>query len=242
VTSFAADGAAWEEASSHQGSGWIHRAVLMLFSFSVAIDALALRGVGAAVLGAGLVLVLASVLSVASTRSWRPAPAALRFSLAYVLWTAVTLLWARNLPRSLEHALTNAQLVISLWAAWQIARSRLDVRAAMAGFVLGCAGVSVGAWRSFLAGLTQAEMKYGATEQYIEPRYVALGFDPNDMGVTLAIGLLMAGYLGLEGEGRGRRLWLAFLPLALSAIALSGSRGAAGRKTVRPRNEAYLDD
>jgi O-antigen ligase len=37
----------------------------------------------------------------------------------------------------------------------------------------------------------------------------------------------MAGHLGLTGAARWRYLWLGYLPLALSAITLSGSRGAA---------------
>jgi len=87
--------------------------------------------------------------------------------------------------------------------------------------------VSLGAWQAFLSGLTHVEMKYGPGSSLEEARYVALGFDPNDMGLTLAIGILMAGYLGLTGEGRWRRIWLGYLPLALSATALSGSRGAS---------------
>jgi O-antigen ligase len=203
------------------------RAALLLFSLSVPIDALALPGVGAAVMGAGFALLLAGIYAVVRTRVWRPIPPPLLWLTAYTLWTAVTLLWAHDLRTSWERVFTNLTLLVSVWLAWQIARTRADVRAALAGFVIGCLGVSLGAWRSFFTGLTQVEMKYGAGMNFDEARYVALGFDPNDMALTLAFSILIAGYLGLAGSGRWRRLWLAYLPLALSAIVLSGSRGSA---------------
>lgn len=226
MTPTLADAALPDGAVASQLSGRVTRAVLLLFSLSVPIDALDVPGIGFAVMGAGLALLLAGILNVVLTRSWHPVPAPLMWLTGFTLWTAVTMLWAYDLQPSLSRVLTNLMLLASIWSAWQLARSRLDVRTIMAGYVIGGGLVSVGAWRSFLSGLTQVEMKYGPGMNFDEARYVALGFDPNDMGLTLAISILMAGYLGLTGSSRWRHLWLAYLPLSLSAIALSGSRGA----------------
>ena len=206
---------------------WTSGAALVLFALSVPVDVLAVSWMWVAPLAAGGALVLAGVLNLARTKAWRPTAAPLRWLIAYVAWTAVSLAWAHDLPPSLVRVTTNLQLLAMLLLAWQVGRTWREVRAIMAGFVLGCVVVSVGAWKSFLAGVTFVEMKFGPGLSWEEARYVALGFDPNDMGLTLAIGMLLAGYLGLTGSGRARLLWLASLPLALSAVALSGSRGSA---------------
>jgi O-antigen ligase len=72
-------------------------------------------------------------------------------------------------------------------------------------------------WRAFLSG----DVYLGGT------RYAAEGFDPNDLAVTLAIGVPIAAHLALERR-RWKDCWaLAYFPLSLSAIVLSGSRGGA---------------
>ncbi len=221
------DAAVLGGAAARREPGLITRAVLLAFSLSVPIDSLRVPGLGLAVEGAALALLLAAVVTVASSGIWRPIPPAMLALLAFAAWTAVTLLWAHDLPPALERVLTNVSLVAIVLVAWQLVRTPLDLRLILAGFVLGAGLVALGAWRSFLAGITHVEATYGSGTSIDEARYSALGFDPNDMGLTLAIGLVMAGYLGLTGTGRWRQLWLAYLPLALSAVALSGSRGAA---------------
>lgn len=47
------------------------------------------------------------------------------------------------------------------------------------------------------------------------------------MALILALGIPAGAYLVLTGEGRLRLLWMAYLPLAMSAIGLSGSRGSS---------------
>src|SRR5439155_640108 len=56
-------------------------------------------------------------------------------------------------------------------------------------------------------------------------RFAALNQDPNDLGLTFALGLPMAWYVSLS-QARGAWLWCLYLPLAITAILLTGSRGA----------------
>jgi O-antigen ligase len=86
----------------------------------------------------------------------------------------------------------------------------------LAGYVVGCTLTAIDGWRAFLSG----EMHRSTI------RYSAEAFDPNDMAVTLAIGIPAAAYLAL---GRRRWAWLvlAYLPIAASAVVLSGSRAGA---------------
>jgi O-antigen ligase len=135
----------------------------------------------------------------------------------YTAWALASVLWAHDTEQALHRFTTNVQLLAAIWLGWQIARSRRDVTLMVVGYVLGCAVASVGAWQSFLSGVTYAEA---------DGRYAAMGFDPNDMGVTVALAMPLAAYLVMSGAGRRPYLWLAYLPLGLSAVALSGSRGA----------------
>ena len=55
-------------------------------------------------------------------------------------------------------------------------------------------------------------------------RYAAQGFDPNDMAVTLALGIPMATYLALDGGSRRwKHLMLLYLPSSLSPPSSASS-------------------
>ncbi|BDG06320.1 O-antigen ligase family protein [Anaeromyxobacter oryzae] len=136
---------------------------------------------------------------------------------ALVAWSLASMLWVRDQNLGVLRAQTGVQLLVFAWVAWQIALARRDVRAMAAGFVAGCVVASFGVWRAFTAG--------EILEEY-EIRYSAPGFDPNELGITLAIGIPIAMYLARTGERRRRLAWLAYVPIAFVAIGLGGSRSA----------------
>jgi O-antigen ligase len=215
------------------GSGGVSRAealagrvVLALMAFAVPLDVMPLFEEYSITVAIGGVLALAVAWHVASTGRVRSAPAPILLLAGFAAWAAASLLWAADLAPSVGRLTTVLQLLAFVWLGWQMARSRLDLRLLLAGFLAGCAVVAGGAWRSFLSGVTVVEMVGEQAVDFDDPRYAAIGFDPNDMGVTLAIGIPIAAYLALTGERRWRHLWFAYVPLALSGIALSGSRGA----------------
>ena len=207
------------------------RALAAVFAFGVATDSMPLFGIAAPAPYFGAILALAAALHVVRTGQVRRPSATLLLLTGFVAWSAVTLLWARS-PSSPGRLVTYLQLLLSIWLLWQLLQDERDLRAALGGFVAGCVVVAAGAWQAFLSGVTYVEAGAEPDPWVDEQRYVAAGFDPNDMGVTLALGIPMAVYLALRGERRSRFLWALYAPFAISGISLSGSRGAATTAVV----------
>jgi O-antigen ligase len=60
-----------------------------------------------------------------------------------------------------------------------------------------------------------------------EPRFAGLNNDPNELGLTLVLGLPMAWYLSLsQPQRRFTWAWQLYVPIGCAAILLTGSRGA----------------
>ena len=216
-------------AAERVGGTPLASAVLAFMAFAVPLDVLPLIGDSSVTSAIGGSLALAAAWQMISTRRVRTPPAALLWLTALAVWAAVSLLWAADLAPATSRLATVLQLLVFVWLGWQIARSRRDLCLMLGGYLTGCAVAAAGAWRSFLSGAAYVGVTQEALGdvRYGEPRFAASGYDPNDMGVTLALGIPIATYLALAGQRRWRLLWLAYLPLGLSGIVLSGSRGAA---------------
>jgi O-antigen ligase len=65
----------------------------------------------------------------------------------------------------------------------------------------------------------------GSNLGLVEGRYTATGFDENELGVTLALALVMSGYL-IALRQKYQIVWLLHIPISMLAICLTGSRGA----------------
>lgn len=90
----------------------------------------------------------------------------------------------------------------------------------MQAYILGCYVSIVNIYSNFLAGI-----------QFSINRYSASGFNPNDLGLILALGIPLAWHLAVsEGEGKYDYILkivnYAYLPAATIAILLTGSRGS----------------
>jgi O-antigen ligase len=100
---------------------------------------------------------------------------------------------------------------------WQLAPTEERQKELMLAYLLGAAIAASGTILNYVRG---------ATSFVYETRYAASGYDPNDLGVTLAIGIPLARLLQVHGNRFVRILTWAYLPLSLVAIALTSSRGA----------------
>jgi O-antigen ligase len=207
------------------GASSISRAALATFALTVPLDVMPFFGSGSITAAMGVVLAGAGVWQVVRNGKLRAPPLPLVLLTLSTAWAFVSLLWAHDTTTSATRLATNVQLLGFIWLAWQVARSREDVRWMAGAFVLGCGIAALGTWQSFLSGGLQIE-DLDELERLDEGRYVFGGYDPNDMGVTLAIAIPLAVYLALRAGGRPRYRWLAYLPLGISGIALTGSRGA----------------
>jgi O-antigen ligase len=135
--------------------------------------------------------------------------------LIYVLWSGISLFWSVNPVASVTRLLTMVQLLGLVWLVWEFAADLPGQLALMEAYVLGCV-VCIGG-------------TYAALVRHIDvgiDRYTAIGIDPNDLAVTLAIGIPIAWYLALTRTGRLRVLALRlFVFASLVIVLLTGSRG-----------------
>ncbi len=139
------------------------------------------------------------------------------FAALFVLWAGATSLWSVDPDATQTVFLTYLQLLVLAWLIWEVAWSPDRQRALFQAYVLGAGVAAVLTIHDYLSGVIALDTVAG--------RFAALNQDPNDLGLTFALGLPMAWYVSLS-QARGAWLWRLYLPLAITAILLTGSRGA----------------
>jgi O-antigen ligase len=142
-------------------------------------------------------------------------------ALLFWIWAAIDLFFnetGQKLPNKLW---TFGQLLLVVWIIWELATTERRLLGLLTAYVLG-AYVSV--FDTVLIFRRQA----GALR-----RFAAGGADPNDLAMILALGIPMAWYLGLRYRQPLLR-WVCrgYLPAALLAVGLTGSRGGMLATTV----------
>jgi O-antigen ligase len=196
------------------------RFILAAFAAGMPLDVWIANTIGSSSALLGAPLALAAAWRVILDGRLRPVPRVLGILTVFGGWALASLLWAPVAADAVLAIQTFAQLLAFVWLAWQVVRSEGDIRAMLAGYLVGATALVAGAWAQLLAGQTFSGERWEG-----EARYAAAGYDPNDMAVTLALGMPIAAYLALTGRRAWARGLLAYVPLAATAIALSGSRG-----------------
>lgn len=191
-------------------------ALVWLLVFSLPLEkSVAVGEIGSVSRTLGLAAFAVTLALAVGTRRVRLPNAALLVAAAYVAWCWLTVLWSVSRPVSVERAATMAQLLGMLWVVWERCRTRRKQAWLLRAYVAGASAASL---------LTVA--RYALGQQTYYRRYAAPGFDPNDMGVTLALAIPMC--LHLAASSRGRTAWAVRLAAALiiAALLLTGSRTA----------------
>lgn len=161
---------------------------------------------------AGMVLVDAALKL--GFRRWHAAHLPL---LLFVVWSAWTYIWSVYPPYTRERITTNLQLLVFVWVIWQTVRNLRDLRVVLQGFVLGACCAAI--WTMVNARDLHA---------YSGIRFSGAGSDPNELGLTMVIGMVMAFYISTTSPTSLKRiLWLVPLPLCIVAVILTVSRSAA---------------
>jgi O-antigen ligase len=148
-------------------------------------------------------------------RTLRAPNAALALAAAFTAWSALTWFWSVGRPATAMRAATLAQLFAMAWLIWEFCRTRRALLGLMAAYVAGCTASSI--WTAVRAALHQ---------QTNYRRFATAGFDPNDLGVTLALALPMALYLASRTRGVTPWLYRAAAAVAIAGILLTASRTA----------------
>ena len=191
-------------------------ALLCLLVFSLPME----KGIQFAHLGTisrvlGQAAFLVGAAAVVRRRNLRKPNAALPLAAVFVLWGGLSWGWSVARPETLTRFITMAQLVGMAWLIWELCRTGAAQIRLIQAFVAGAAVSS--AWTIMRAALNR---------QTNYRRYATTGFDPNDLGITLAIALTFALYLSTRV--RGLAVWvvrLATVPI-VAAILLTASRAA----------------
>lgn len=198
-------------------------AALWIFVFAVPWEnILVIPGIGTISRLTGMAALGLAVLAVVITgRVRRPQPFHLA-ALLFVIWAGLGAFRTADQARGFGKFATYFQLLLVLWMIWELAPSFKRQRALMLAYVCGAyvAAVNTIVVYRTVTG-TPSPLGGGGS------RFAAQGFDPNDLGMTLALGLPMAWYLGMTYP-RPLMRWLCrgYIPVGLVAIGLTGSRGA----------------
>ena len=110
---------------------------------------------------------------------------------------------------------TYVQLFAVLWIIWELAPDVRRQRGLLTAYVFG----------SYVSALLTIIVRPSVA--HTTTRFAAEGFDPNDLGMTLALAIPMAWYLGITYRQPLLR-WACrgYLLIGVLAIGLTGSRGA----------------
>src|SRR5437667_3529886 len=158
-----------------------------------------------------------SVLYIVARRRIRPLCWFHVFAVLFVLWAGVSGFWSIDPDATRLRFLTYLQLVVLVWLIWEIAWSPERQRALLQAYVLGVSLAAVVTIRTYLLGVPALE----------GTRYSAFSFNVNELGMRLALGLPMAWFLSLsQPHQRVAWIWRLYLPLGVTAILLTASRGA----------------
>lgn len=138
----------------------------------------------------------------------------------FVALNVVSVLWSANAERTITHILTWGQLLLMSFIFWDLYTTRKAVNAALQMYILGCYVV-----------LGNTLVNYFAGKTFYPERFSAVGTNPDDLGVVLALGVPVAAYLAVfrPPDRLAVPLKVANCTYVLAAfvgIALSGTRTA----------------
>ena len=140
--------------------------------------------------------------------------------LLFFLWNFASVYWSLDASGTRQRITTYGQVFLLLLVFWEVFQKPEQLRAGVQAYVLGS---------YVLIGGTLYNYANGIVAVAYEGRYSAPGVNAVDMALMLIMGMPLALYLVLaSGRGLASRLGqfvnLAYLPLAMYAVVLTGSR------------------
>jgi O-antigen ligase len=190
--------------------------LLCLLAFTIPWEkSVVVAGIGTVAKAAGSLALAAGVIAAAVRRNVRTPNLAMAIAACFIVWSGLTWFWSADSDATLARSLTFVQLFILLWLVWDLCRTMDRSRIVLACYVAGACVAS---------GATLVRFVQHLQTYYL--RYAAPGFDPNDLGVTVALAIPPALYLA--ALSRGVRAWLFRGAVVLCGIAvlLTASRTA----------------
>jgi O-antigen ligase len=192
-------------------------ALLVLFVFTIPWEkSIQLAGFGTGSKLVGLGAFAAGVIAAWQHRTQLRRPNAILLAgAAFVLWSSLTWFWSLDAGATAARAATFAQLLAMTWLVWESTRDEKEQRQLLHAYV---AGAVVASAATFL--------RYAQGQQTYWRRYAAPGFDPNDLGVTVALAIPLALYLALRDRSYRAWLYRSAVAMCTAAVLLTASRTA----------------
>jgi O-antigen ligase len=191
------------------------QAALCLFIFSIPMEkAVEIPGLGTISKLFGLLAFGVGALAITLRRQVR-LPAAYHWVAGlFIAWSALTYFWTFSPENTQERITTYTQLLLIVILIWQLCPALRDLHWQLGAYVAGTIVPAISTVQRFLSG---QQTYYG--------RYATAGFDPNDLAITLAIGLPLSYYLSLVTKSRWLRCaCLLQMTISLMIILLTASR------------------
>ena len=192
-------------------------AFFWLFVFAIPWEnALILPGLGTVSRLLGLVALPVGLLAILDSGRLRVPSAPLILMALFVVWGSLSYWWTVDPEATTTLTVSWIQYLGMVWLIWELAPQREKLLGLMQAYVF---GTVISAGDTVLTYLSGNAIYY--------QRYAGSGFDPNDLGLILALSLPISFYL-VSTQKRGPLVWIYFAQqiIALVAIALTSSRGA----------------
>lgn len=193
---------------------------MCLFALVIPVDSLLTPGGVPLVKFAGVMSFACVILLVFNGMALRGSGWFMLICLAHISWFIASFLWT-SMPIDYQHAhAINSQqsikahfyLITVVLLMFQVIRSQRDLQLLFVSFLVGC---------MWLIGLLLSSYEPGARTV----RHGLQGLDANEMTVIICIGVSLAVYLLVLGRSViWRLLGLIYLPLAMIAVLITGSR------------------
>ncbi len=141
--------------------------------------------------------------------------------LVFFWWNILSLLWTSDMDGTILRTTTYAQIFLLLLVFWELYREPEDMRAGLQAYVLGGFVCIASTVINYLNGrmISTSELRYSAT-----------GVNAVDLALLLILGLPLAWHLITLASDKKKSIWfwinLAYMPLAVFAVILTGSRTA----------------
>lgn len=189
-----------------------------LFVFAIPWEnAFLIQGVGTISRLLGLVAFPVGILAIAGSGKLRRLSTPMVLMSLFVVWGGVSYFWSVNSDATVSATFSWIQNLGMVWLIWELAQEKQKQLLLMRAYVLGTLISSGATALSYVSG--------SETTHY--QRYAGSGFDPNDLGLLLALSLPISFYLAtterniaLAGTYRFQQL------MAMVAIGLTSSRAA----------------
>lgn len=197
---------------------WLSLALIFVIPLE---NAVFIHGLGRLSKAVGLLaaaLWIATVMITGNARKPRPFHAII---LLFVLWNVLSIFWSVDHDRTMDRAITYAQLFVMVLIISDLYATPTALQAGLQAYILGA-----------YISIASTIFNYFHDIEFYSRRYAGAGMHVNDLALTLALGIPVAWYLTLiKNEHDRKSYWLrlinyAYVPAATLAILLAASRGA----------------